>query len=175
MVDTTMQAQLAELTDRLLKYLVRGVEDLDVEQIHFKAIEDTNSLGFDVWHAVRIIDNQVFFVFDREQPVWLAQGFDARFGLPRIEAGTGMPEEIAHNLRFPDAAGLIEYIEAVRAAAVPKLANATMEYLETPVLARPGGERPRMELVNHFVLWHGIGHLGRVSLARSMMGKDGLL
>ncbi|MEX2446612.1 MAG: DinB family protein [Dehalococcoidia bacterium] len=166
-----MPAQFAEATDRLLRALARSAEDLAADEMDHRPASGGNSIGFDIWHAVRTVDNVVFFVFDRERPVWLAEAFDERFGLPRTAQGTGMPEEEAHALRFPEGAQLVEYIEAVRAAVVPRLAAMSMDYLAEPVLLKPWGELPRMEHVNQVILAHGNGHLGRVSLARALLGK----
>ena len=174
MVEATVPAQFSDFVDRLLRDCVRAVQDLDMQEINHRPVPQTNSIGFDIWHAVRTVDNVVLFVFERERPVWLSEGFDERFGLPRVAQGTGMPPEEAHRLRFPDAAGLVDYIEAVRGAVVPKVAAMTPEYLAEPTLLKPWGDLPRMEHVNQVILAHGNGHLGRVSLARTLLGKDDL-
>src|SRR5688572_16028620 len=72
----TMPAQYAVLVDRVLLYSSRAVDGLTVEQLCDTHGGVTNSIGWDVWHVVRTIDNIIHFVFEREQPVWLQQGFD---------------------------------------------------------------------------------------------------
>ena len=134
----------------------------------------TNSIGFDVWHAVRTIDNIVFFVFDREQPVWLTGGFDERFGLPRVQQGTGMEPEEAHALRFPEPAAFLEYVQAVRAACVPRVEAMTDAYLAESVLLRPWGERPRLQHIGQLMIVHAMGHVGRASFARTLLGHSDL-
>lgn len=170
----TLQAQLSSVTGRVLLYSLRATRDLTVEQLCDTRGGVTNSIGWDVWHVVRTIDNIVHFVFDREQPVWLRDGFDVRFGLPKVAQGTGMTDEEARALRFPPPADFVPYIEAVRDVVVPRLAAMTDEYLAVPTTVRPWGEQPRAEHVMQVVVAHGNGHLGRCSLARALLGKDDL-
>ncbi|MDO9445936.1 MAG: DinB family protein [Dehalococcoidia bacterium] len=174
MADATLPAQLALHVQRLLDNCIRSVADLTPEQLNHQPNERSHSIGWDIWHVVRTVDNVVLFVFDREHPVWLRDGFDARFGLPKVAQGTGMTDEEARALRFPPAADFVQYIEAVRDVVVPRLAVMTDEYLSTPTTVRPWGEQPRAEHVMQVVVAHGNGHLGRCSLARALLGKDDL-
>jgi hypothetical protein len=172
--DATLPAQLALHVQRLLDNCVRSVADLTPEQLNHQPSERAHSIGWDIWHVVRTVDNVILFVFDREQPVWLREGFDVRFGLPKVAQGTGMTDEEARALRFPPPADFVPYIEAVRDVVVPRLAAMTDDYLAVPTTVRPWGEQPRAEHVMQVVVAHGNGHLGRCSLARALLGKDDL-
>lgn len=174
MADPTIQAQLGVHVGRMLSNCRRSVEDLTVEQLNHLPGERTNSIGFDVWHVVRTADNVIHFVFEREQPVWLSGGFQERMGLPKVAQGTGMTDEEAHALRFPEPAAMVEYIDAVKAAIIPRIEAMSDEYLATPVALRPWGELPRMEQILQVLVAHGNGHLGRCSMARALLGKDDL-
>ena len=55
-----MAAQYSSLIGRLLDYCEAGLEGLTDEQISDTHKETTNSVGFDVWHVVRTVDNIVF-------------------------------------------------------------------------------------------------------------------
>jgi hypothetical protein len=172
--DPTVPAQLALFSRRLLTSCIRAVEDLTPEQLHHLPTPVANSIAFDIWHVVRTADNVVFFVFEREQPVWLAQGFQERWDLPKVAQGTGMPTEEAQALRFPDPAEFNRYTQAVLDAIVPRIEAMSVDYLSQITTVRPWGDVPRMEALNQTVLAHGNGHLGRVSLARTLLGKDDL-
>ena len=174
MAAPTVSAQYALLLDRLLGNCIRSVEDLSAEQLDHLPADRANSIGFDIWHVARTIDNVIFFVFERAEPIWLREGFDKRLGLPRVAQGTGMTDADAHALRFTDPALFVDYLRAVRAAVVPRIAGMSMEYLKEPVLVKPWGEQPRMEHIGQVMIAHGNGHLGRVSLARALLGKDDL-
>ena len=147
---------------------------LTVEQLCDTRGAATNSIGWDIWHVVRTIDNIVHFVFEREQPVWLRQSFDQRWELPKVDQGTGQDPDDAYSLRFPAPEEFNRYTRAVSEAVVPRIAAMSMEYLATPQFIRPWGEIPRMEAIGHGLIGHGNGHLGRVSLSRTLYGLKGL-
>ncbi len=170
----TIPAQFSRLVERLLEYCELGLEDLSLEEFNHTHGGRTNSIAFDIWHVVRTTDNIIHFAFEREQPVWLQRGFDERWGLPRVNQGTGMPPEEAYALRFPPPEEFAEYVQAVKEAVVPRIAAMSDEYLASPVRIWPWGVVPRMEAIGHGLIGHGNGHLGRVCLARTLMGKRGL-
>ena len=169
----TMQAQLSALTNRLLEYCDRAVDGLTVEQLCDTHGAITNSVGFDVWHVVRTVDNIIHFAFDREQPVWLRDGFHEKWGLPKVDQGTGMDPNDAYSMTFPAPEEFVLYTKAVRDAVVPKIANMSDAYLAEPQTIRPWGHIPRMETILHGLIGHGNGHLGRASFARTVFGIGG--
>ena len=83
-----------------------------------------------------------------------------------------MAGEEARGLRFPAASELIEYLEAVRAAVVPKVAAMTDDELGQIVMLRPWGERTKADHIMQTLIAHGADHFGRVILARAILGKD---
>ena len=170
----TMPAQYATLVDRVLLYSTRAVDGLTVEQLCDTHGGVTNSIGWDVWHVVRTIDNIIHFVFEREQPVWLRDGYDQKWGLPKVDQGTGQDPKDAYSLRFPEPAEFDLYTRAVQMAVVPRIAAMTDEYLSHVLFIRPWGDIPRMEAIGHGLIGHGNGHLGRTSLARTLYGLPGL-
>lgn len=170
----TMPAQYATLVKRVLQYCEMGVQDLTVEQLCDTHGTVTNSIGWDIWHVARTVDNIIHFVFEREQPVWLRDGFDQRWGLPRVDQGTGQDPDDAYSLRFPEPEEFNRYTRAVSEAVVPRIEAMSMDYLSTLQTIRPWGEIPRMEAIGHGLIGHGNGHLGRVCLARTLMGLKGL-
>jgi hypothetical protein len=170
----TAAAQYSTLIDRLLKYCEWAMDGLSDDQVNDTRQGATNSPGFDVWHVVRTVDNIIHFVFEREQPVWVTGGFYEQWGLPRVDQGTGMDAGDAYALRFPTAERFDAYTRAVSAAVVPRLAAMSDEYLAMTQFIRPWGEVPRMEAIGHGLIGHGNGHLGRVSMARTLYGLPGL-
>lgn len=173
-VEATTAAQLSRLTERLLEYCERGVDGLTVEQLCDTRGGITNSIGWDVWHVVRTVDNIIHFVFEREQPVWLAGNYHEKWDLPKVDQGTGMNSEDAYALRFPEPGEFNGYTVAVANAVVPRISAMTDEYLRTFMRIRPWGDVSRMEAIGHGLVGHGNGHLGRASYARVLFGKDGL-
>jgi hypothetical protein len=176
--DTTqgvsLSEQLALHVARLLDNCRRSVEDLTIEELNHQPGPTAHSIGFDIWHVVRTADNVVFFVFDREQPVWLRGNFEERFGLPKVAQGTGMTDEEARALRFPEPAEFCEYIDATKDAVVTKLRGMTPEQLAEVTKVNPWGERTKAEHVLQVLIAHGNGHVGRCSMARALLGKHDL-
>lgn len=170
----TVQAQLSTVTGRVLLYCDRALDGLTVGQLCDTRGGTTNSIGFDVWHVVRTIDNIIHFVFDREQPVWLRDAFHERWGLPKVDQGTGMDPGDAYSMAFPAPEEFKRYTAAVRDAVVPRIAVMSDAYLSEVQVIRPWGPIPRIEAILHGLIGHGNGHLGRASYARTLFGLEGL-
>lgn len=170
MAETTTGEHLSLLVGRLLDNCSKCLVDLTHEQIHFRAGATSNSIAFEMWHVARTVDNVLFFAFDRDQPVWLRDGYEERWGLPKTAQGTGMLPEEAYVMRFPEPEALAGYIEAVKVGVLPRLEAATQEYLDTIAPIRPWGERSRAEHLWQVLVAHGNGHLGSVTMARAVLG-----
>ncbi len=92
----------------------KAISDLTVDQMHYRPDGQGNHIGFIAWHYVRTEDNLVQFVFQNRQPtVWLAGGYDQKFGLPRTSQGTGMSREEAVQMRLPSPDQWLAYQRAV--------------------------------------------------------------
>jgi uncharacterized damage-inducible protein DinB len=174
MAEIRIQDYLAGYTRGLLSQTARAIEELNEDEIHYRPGENCNSIGFDAWHIARTADNLIHFAFERDQPVWLQQGLDQAWGLPKIDQGTGMPPPDAHALRFPEGKTLAGYVNDVSEAIVPRIEGMSEEYLLTPTVIRPQGEMPRYQIVGQVVVNHGNNHLGQINLALTLLGKPGL-
>ncbi len=170
----TMQQYLAFFARRLFDGLARGIEDLTVEELNVRPHEHSNSIGFDAWHVFRTADNIIHFAFERERPVWLQQELNEAWSLPKVEQGTGMEAEVAHALRFPEAKLLAGYGRDVADAVIPRIEAMSDSYLQELTKINPWGEIRRLEAIGQTVISHGSTHLGQISLARTLMGKQGL-
>jgi hypothetical protein len=174
MAEPTLAGQSTLLIARVLNTAARAVEGLSQEELHDTMQGRVNSIGFDVWHIVRTVDNVIHFVFERQPPVWMAQGFFEQWNLPRVEQGTGMEKDTALGLRFPEPKEIQRYVKAVSDAVLPRVEAMSDEYLSTITRIAPFGEVPRVEAIGQVIVSHGNGHLGRVDMARTLMGKSGL-
>ena len=99
----TTQQYLVLFARRVLDGMADAIEALDHDELHFRPSELSNSIGWEAWHLFRTADNIIHFAFERERPIWLQQGLDEAWGLPRVEQGTGMDPDEAHGLVFPQA------------------------------------------------------------------------
>jgi hypothetical protein len=104
------------LTDAFtrIRDLVHGaVEGLSEDQLVARLDTEANTVAWLVWHLLRVQDDHVAEVADREQ-VWISGGWAERFALPFDVGATGYgqgPGEVAR-VRVP-AALLTGYADAV--------------------------------------------------------------
>ncbi len=165
---------LAKYTGRLLGEAARAVEDLDGEQTNFRPHAETNAVGFEAWHVARTTDNIIHFVFERATPVWLTGGYHEKWGLPKVDQGTGMDPNDAHALHFPAGTELATYIKAVSEAVVPRISAMSPAYLGELMQIRPFGEMERADIIGQVVISHGNLHVGQIATSRAMLGKPGM-
>ena len=95
--------------------LVDGLSDDDLA---WRPGPVANSIGWLVWHLLRVQDDHVADAAGRDQ-VWTGQGFAERFGLPFDDAATGWGQSAEEVAQVRVAAELlVEYAAAVHAQSV---------------------------------------------------------
>src|SRR3954453_13271120 len=102
--------------DQIQGTLRRAVEGLTPEQLTARVGPEANTIAWLAWHLVRVQDDHVADVADREQ-AWTAEGWVERFGLPFDPSATGYgfsPDDVAA-VRVPSADLLLDYATAVHA------------------------------------------------------------
>ena len=152
-----------------------ALEDLTAEQLHWtpegvRAV----SIAFHAWHYFRTKDNIVNFVCqDRKAPVWLRQGLDEAWGLPKVEQGTGMAEGDAAAIRVPSVAALLGYGRDVHEDAMRYVRSAGEEALAAEVRVVQFGQQARSRQIMQTCIAHGNGHLGQIHAMRAFQGLGG--
>ncbi len=100
----------------------RVLQDLDERALAHRPAADANTIGWLVWHLMRVQDDHVADLAGTDQ-VWTAQGFADRFALPFDEGATGYGQSAEDVGRLRVAPALLgEYVDAVT--------DATVAYLE---------------------------------------------
>lgn len=165
---------LATQIESLLATAARLVEDLTPEELHHRTHDNTNSIGFDIWHVARTADNLVNFAFQRQPPVWIAQNLFEEWDLPKVDQGTGMSAEDAHALRFPEATKLAKYCRDVSASIVPQVRAMSEETLAETMTIRPQGEMSKLGIISQVIVNHGNNHLGAANVGITAVGKPGM-
>jgi hypothetical protein len=156
--------QLGEWTEDAIK-------GLDAQQLNYLPAEGRCvSIAFNAWHVYRTADNIVNFVMKREQPIWLAQGYVEKMGLPKVEQGTGMGLDDAHNIRIDDSGLLVEYGNKVIADALAWLKDVPYETLAEVQMIKPLGEMPKWRVARQVIMTHGFMHLGEINALRGQLG-----
>src|SRR4051812_29646313 len=96
--------------------LGRGLSGVPAAQLTARVGQESNTIAWLAWHLLRVQDDHVAEVADREQ-VWTAEGFAQRFGLPFDDSATGYgfsADDVAA-VRVEDTRLLLDYAAAVHA------------------------------------------------------------
>lgn len=157
---------IAQLND----WLDAAIRDLTVEQLNWLPEGKTVSCAFHTWHIVRTEDNIANFVMQRKPTVWIEKGYVERFGLPKVEQGTGMPLEDARAMRVEDLGLLREYLKDVDASVQSYVKDADLAVLEEVQMIRPLGEMTKWRVLRQVAMTHGFMHLGEINTNKGMMG-----
>ena len=115
----TLGELLVDAFDRIREGAQDAVAGLTPDQLAERPSDRANSIGWLVWHLVRVQDDHLAAVADREQ-VWTAQGWHERFGLPfdAEDTGYGHTSDQVAQVRGLGADDLVGYLEAVHAVTV---------------------------------------------------------
>jgi hypothetical protein len=102
--------------DRIAESLREAVAGLSPDQLAHRIAPGANPIGWLAWHLLRVQDDHVADVAGRQQ-VWLAEGWEERFGLDLEPTATGYGHDDAEvdRVRIPSAALLLGYADAVHA------------------------------------------------------------
>ena len=121
---------LTDAFGRISEGVPAVVDGLTEEQLALRLNGEGNSIGWLVWHLTRVQDDHLADAFGTEQ-VWLADGWQQRFGLDLEPADTGYghgPDQVAA-VRAP-ADLLAGYHAAVAQRTVELLAKLTPQQLD---------------------------------------------
>jgi hypothetical protein len=152
------------------EWLDTAIKDLDDGDVNFLPPGKTVNIGFNVWHVLRTQDNITNFVLqDRKPPVWIAEGFAEKMGLPKVDQGTGMAVDEARALTF-NLGDLREYGTRVNASTMDFLKNADMAAMNEIQMIKPLGEMSKVKVMRQVIMTHGFMHLGEVNAVKGQLG-----
>lgn len=155
---------------QLGEWMDEAVSPLTEDELNWLPDGKTVSIGFNYWHLIRTQDNIANFVFQREQPIWVAKGYFEKFGLPKVDQGTGMDLDAARAIAISDAGLLREYGHAVTENVIAFVKTVDPAILEEVQMIKPLGEMPKWKVIRQVMMTHGFMHLGEINLMRGMMG-----
>jgi hypothetical protein len=148
--------------------------DLTDENLYWRAGDRGHPIAFILWHAVRTEDNVINFVIQHKPTVWIAEGWNEKFGLHKAAQGTGMSLEEAQNLRISPLGDWRAYQSDVWKATDEFLANLSDDALTELVTIKPVGEMPVQAAIGNMCLTHGFMHLGEIQHLRGLQGLKGM-
>lgn len=150
----------------------RYAEGADDHLLHTRPDAAANTLAWLLWHTARMADAQVAALAGCE-PVWTAQGFVDRFGLPldRDDHGYGHTSDDVAAVRVDDPGLLVAYQDAVTAMIDDYLAGVDADELARVV--DDGYDPPvtaGVRLVS--VVGDALQHLGQAGYLRGLLERS---
>ncbi len=155
---------------QLFDWMDEALDGLSAEQLNHLPPGKSVSIGFNAWHISRTADNLTNFALQRKQPLWIAEGYVERMGLPKVDQGTGMGLDDARAITINDPALLRTYARAVEKDVVAFLTAVPDAVLAEVQMVKPLGEMPKWRVFRQVVMTHGFMHLGEINAVRGQMG-----
>jgi hypothetical protein len=94
--------------------VVLTLEGLAPEHLNQRPADESNPIGWLIWHMARMQDRGMSAITGEEQ-LWISVGWHERYGMPADPLDTGMGHNAGQVSTFnaPDSALLIEHYDAV--------------------------------------------------------------
>ncbi len=108
------QTLIVNIFENLSMVLGRTLDGINEEELNHQPAEDSNSIGWLVWHILRGQDLGIAGLMGEEQ-LWIKEGWHAKFNRPADPRDFGLghtPEDLAA-FKAPDAKTLLDYHQAV--------------------------------------------------------------
>ena len=160
------------ITDALEKengFLMDALDGLTSEELAWQPAPDANSIGWILWHMVRVEDMWIQFFAQFQTELWETEGWHEKFGLPTRDNGFGHTAEQVNNFPGVDLEQFLQYRAAVRAS--------TLAYLDTlnpdDMATVPRERRPEMSLGAMFrqIIGEMYQHVGHIAYLRGLQGR----
>lgn len=160
---------LIDAYSRIQEEVHAAVEGLDPDDLNARPAETANSISWLIWHLTRIQDDHVADAAKLDQ-VWLAQGWEKRFGLdlPRRDTGYGHTAAKVAKVRVESGDLLIGYYDAVHEQSLEFVRGLTAKDLERVVDERwTPAVTLGVRLVS--VLADDLQHVGQAAYVRGLL------
>lgn len=165
----TLNDFIVDALDKENGFLMDAMDGLGPDQLAWQPAADANSIGWILWHMVRVEDMWIQFFAQFETEIWEAEGWHEKFGLPTRDNGFGHTAEQVNNFPTIDLAEFLRYRAAVRQSTLAYLGTLTPEDMERV----PRERRPEMSLGAMFrqIIGEMYQHVGHIAYLRGLQGK----
>ena len=143
----------------------KALEDVDDAAMRSQPNDQSNSMGWLLWHMTRVVDRFIHTRFQDVPQMWIKDGWHEKFGLDADPNTTGMgwsAEQVA-DWQVPTKSLLVEYYEAVKTAArdyIKPLSPSDLER-EIPFPALP--EKAPIGTILGVLVFDNIVHGGQIA------------
>ena len=165
----TLNEFIVDALDKENGFLLEALDGLGPEELAWQPAADANSIGWILWHMVRVEDMWIQFFAQFQTELWETEGWHEKFGLPTRDNGFGHTSEQVNNFPALDLSEFLRYRSAVR--------QATLAYLDTLTpedMGRvPRERRPEMSLGAMFrqIIGEMYQHVGHIAYLRGLQGR----
>ena len=158
--------------------LAEAVQDLTVEELAWQPGSQSNSIGWTLWHMLRVEDMWVQFFAQRQPELWERDGWHEKFGLPTRDTGFGHTTEQVANFHALNLPTLLQYGEAVRFGTLTYLEGlSSADFEVTPWSDRPTIWWHDFKVVDMFqqIIGELFQHLGQVAYLKGIQRGFGAI
>lgn len=165
----TLNEFIVDALDKENGFLLDALEGLGPDELAWQPAANANSIGWILWHMVRVEDMWIQFFAQFQTELWETEGWHEKFGLPTRDNGFGHTAEQVNNFPGIDLAEFLRYRASVR--------QATLDYLDTltpkDMEHVPRERRPEMSLGAMFrqIIGEMYQHVGHIAYLRGLQGK----
>jgi uncharacterized damage-inducible protein DinB len=165
----TLNEFITDALDKETGFLMEALDGLSPDELAWQPAPGSNSIGWILWHMVRVEDMWIQFFAQFQTELWESEGWHEKFGLPTRDNGFGHTAEQVNNFRRLDLAEFLRYRSAVRDATLAYLNTRTPEDMATV----PRERRPDMSLGGMFrqIIGEMYQHVGHIAYLRGLQGK----
>ena len=110
----------------------KALEDADDAMLEGRLNDESNSMGWLLWHKTRVVDRFVHAWCQEASQLWIKDGWYEKFGLSddANETGLGWDIEQVAAWKLPPKESLVGYYEAVKAAATEYIGSLSATDME---------------------------------------------
>ena len=165
----TLNEFIVDALDKENGFLLEALDGLGPDELAWQPASDANSIGWILWHMVRVEDMWIQFFAQFQTELWETEGWHEKIGLPTRDNGFGHTAEQVNNFPGVDLGEFLRYRASVRQATLAYLDTLTPEDMERV----PRERRPEMSLGAMFrqIIGEMYQHVGHIAYLRGLQGK----
>ena len=165
----TLNEFIVDALDKENGFLMEALDGLGPDELAWQPAADANSIGWILWHMVRVEDMWIQFFAQFQTELWETEGWHEKFGLPTRDNGFGHAAEQVNNFPSVDLGEFLRYRASVRQATLTYLATLTPDDMEQV----PRERRPEMSLGAMFrqIIGEMYQHVGHIAYLRGLQGR----
>ena len=169
----TLNDFIADALNRETEFLLAALDGLTPDELAWQPAPNPNavgnSIGWTIWHMVRVEDMWIQFFAQFQTEIWERDGWNDQFGLPTRDNGFGHTADQVANFPRLDLAAFLQYRAAVRQSTLAYLDTLTPDDMQTV----PRERRPEMSLGAIFrqIIGEFYQHTGQIAYLRGLQGK----